>query len=764
MDASSITKLLQKQNTRYVNRSQTMDASTLIWKNQIQSSKYIKGVPTCDGIGNVPTNPGCKNEGICSFGGAGRTTAIQTGSSQQFLSVYSGADGNQIHSSDKILLQKAGKESCSVPGTSPAPENSYIVLPACYCSTNESSTINNQSNPYLPAFDTYYLMKNPPCNNKQDQNQTHFVKQCHTPFLEKNGVNDVFNPSLNVTTLDPVTKQFHTTNSNPVTPDGSILEPITPVPNPINWPALIIGDINSSSFSYSIADDGQRVFITGFFNGSINLYNGGVNTNEPPVIQLVTAITVYDAFVACYSNNGKILWATTIETRSGTVTQGFTITDDSTGIYVTGTYDGMNTERDIEFYNGISSGVLNPVSGTGVAYLSNTSNPLISQFVVKYNTSGVVQWVTKIENIFLLLQNPEFKGLAFSITTNGTNVYISSRFDTSTNIYNAGTVTNGSIGNGIESSDQYNTLLVQYDINGQFIWSTYLSSIDVTFGTSIVCDTNNVYMSLHSVNDTKYRNAYTDVVVGTVTIVTGCILISYDKDGNFKWVTKMYKYSLPDAQYISVPYSLSIDSTGLYIGIFVSDNTDINLIGKVDIYNGNTSDPTDIYSTITSKGLVLVKFNIDTAHVMWTQQVDGVGYFITGASISSNDGSNKGLYVISSNNIYDSSITLYETPGNSLDPSNPVTVPPSSILIKYDQSGNVLWYTLINTTLTDYSTFIVQSNDSSVYVSGIGVGNIDFYNTNGLNVPYRIGISMNPSSVNPFAFVTKYSTNGIVIL
>ena len=114
MDASKITQLLQKQNTRYINRCQTVDSSTLIWKNQIQSSKYIKGVQTCNGEQNwnVPTNPGCQNvinqvpTGICSFGGAGRTTAIQTGSSKQFLSVYAGASGSasRIYSSDSIFL------------------------------------------------------------------------------------------------------------------------------------------------------------------------------------------------------------------------------------------------------------------------------------------------------------------------------------------------------------------------------------------------------------------------------------------------------------------------------------------------------------------------------------------------------------------------------------------------------------------------------------------------------------------------------------
>ena len=144
MDASQITKLLQIQNTRYINRNKPVDSSTLIWKNQIQSSKYIKSVKTCEGAQNwnVPTNPCCadqepvnngvQNTGTYSFGGSGRTTSLQTGSSQQFLNVLSGAAGSaaEVYSSERILLQKAGKESCGVPGTNPAPANSYVVLPS----------------------------------------------------------------------------------------------------------------------------------------------------------------------------------------------------------------------------------------------------------------------------------------------------------------------------------------------------------------------------------------------------------------------------------------------------------------------------------------------------------------------------------------------------------------------------------------------------------------------------------------------------------
>ena len=90
MDASKITELLQKQNTKYINRAQTVDSSTLIWKQQIQSSQYIKGVKTCTGDQNwnVPTQSVCSSgAGICSYGGQGKQTTLMTGSSQQYPSV-----------------------------------------------------------------------------------------------------------------------------------------------------------------------------------------------------------------------------------------------------------------------------------------------------------------------------------------------------------------------------------------------------------------------------------------------------------------------------------------------------------------------------------------------------------------------------------------------------------------------------------------------------------------------------------------------------
>lgn len=211
MDASKITELLQKQNTRYINRSQTVDASTMIWMNQIRSSKYIKGVTTCTGLQNTnaPTQAACSlGNGINTYGGQGKQMTLSTGSPQNYPSVLSGAEGSasRIYSVDTILLQKAGQNFCA--GTI-APQDSYTVLPTCECiNTNgpdannpnrtgnasltgnpNDLTTNNQSNPYLPPFDTYYRFKNKMITQPvPDQNRKHFVKQCHSRFLDRNGV------------------------------------------------------------------------------------------------------------------------------------------------------------------------------------------------------------------------------------------------------------------------------------------------------------------------------------------------------------------------------------------------------------------------------------------------------------------------------------------------------------------------------------------------------------------------------------------------
>jgi hypothetical protein len=224
MDASKITELRQKQQTRYVTNSQAMDSSTLTWISQIKSSQYIKGVKTCEGLQN-PNNPvqnlSSNGQGSCYYGGGGKQTTLMMGSSQLVPNVLAGASGSasRVPTSDSITWQKAGKEICGTPTTDP-----YTVLPACYCtnsnvpppladgSIDPNYINNNVTNPYLPAFDTYYKFKNPLAQITTpipDQNQKHFVKQCHSRFPNANGVSN----------------QCYDCVNSPKTCDGCVLAP-----------------------------------------------------------------------------------------------------------------------------------------------------------------------------------------------------------------------------------------------------------------------------------------------------------------------------------------------------------------------------------------------------------------------------------------------------------------------------------------------------------------------------------------------------------
>lgn len=176
MEASQITKLLQKQNTRTLHRPQTVDSSTLTWKQQIQSSTYVKPPHQ--------TSSACCSDttGQRSYGGQGKQTTLITGSVQQYPNVFASATGSasEVYSSERLLLQQAGKHACAIQtemGSQPA----ALELPACYCENTNAPTdvqsqsqSNPQTNPYLPAFDTYYRFKRP-CDPVTDQNQKHFV-------------------------------------------------------------------------------------------------------------------------------------------------------------------------------------------------------------------------------------------------------------------------------------------------------------------------------------------------------------------------------------------------------------------------------------------------------------------------------------------------------------------------------------------------------------------------------------------------------------
>jgi hypothetical protein len=178
MDASKITELRQQQANRYINRAQVVDSSTLTWKKQIESSKYVatqapvNDEPGCVGCGpNALVSTSTQGVGPNAFYINGTNTIYVPPALLYPNPMYSakGSAGSYV-SCDQIAYQLAGKNSC---GVAPLSAGLVQTLPSCFCGDADiyyqpnnqggSNLIvppnvdpsNNWLNPYLPIPQPY---------------------------------------------------------------------------------------------------------------------------------------------------------------------------------------------------------------------------------------------------------------------------------------------------------------------------------------------------------------------------------------------------------------------------------------------------------------------------------------------------------------------------------------------------------------------------------------------------------------------------------
>ena len=743
MDASKITELRQKQNTVYLHRSNTVDSSTMTWRNQIQSSKYIKGVATCTGLQNtdVPTEAVCPNgDGTFSFGGGGKQMTLATGSSQQYPSVYRGAAGSAsaVYSSDKILLQKAGRAYCAELITD---QDAYTILPTSSVivntngptSDNPNPAVNNQdTNPYLPPFDTYHHLKNPPAP-VIDQNQKHYVQYC----------------------------------------DGCVIEPVV---TRYGWPLWMVGAAGSLIISNSVAYQGDFVFVTGTFKGTIRVYDG-IPTQPPveetPTITMTSASSNLDAFLITYDQSGKILWFTTMQTVSGTQTTGYSVVTDATGIYVSGYMDGT-----INIYDGLMRDnylTYGPIR----ASLAST---LPALFVVKYTTYGYVEWSTMVDGITSQTAplGPQIQPTRMSqLCTDGKNVYLCQSIDSITatvTVYGSDgvaalTLTNGGNGNSQQA------FLVQYNsTTGMTNWATRMTGSltgpgypGTTSAHGLVCDANHVYITGYYNHTANYYDAVTpgspifgsSQAVITNSINNGMYIAAYNKSGAFQWVNVG---NIASPTFIPNGIQLTVDGTGVYVVVpfpgVISFNTTPAGGSFVQLINTGGSSTYNI-------GIVKYTF---AGSVIWINKILNVdntsGNAATiGFSISS-DGS--GLYVTggfgqNTIGLYQSSTTGDPTPQvATLSTAGGTNM--NTFLVKYNLLGTLQWSTLIGRSGSYAYGYGVSANTNVIYVTGTANNAVDLYHSNGLSQPNKIATSLVPRAGTYFySYVAKYDHAGQVL-
>jgi hypothetical protein len=187
----------------------------------------------------------------------------------------------------------------------------------------------------------------------------------------------------------------------------------------MQWARAATGTGNS--FGLGITRDGSgNIIATGYFNGTVTI---GTTT--------LSNAGGDDIFVAKYSSSGTFLWA--ISAGGSSVDQGFALTADaSDNIYVTGYITG-----------GVNFGSL------------NTTAAFYDAFLVKYNSSGVEQWLQKGGGA-----STDY-GRGVAVDGSG-NVFLSG------DIYGTGNCTFGTVTvNGVGA---YDAFVAKYNNSGLIQW------------------------------------------------------------------------------------------------------------------------------------------------------------------------------------------------------------------------------------------------------------------------------------------------------
>ena len=197
------------------------------------------------------------------------------------------------------------------------------------------------------------------------------------------------------------------------------------------WATHIGGTGNDPGYDISV-DRAGNSYVTGYYGSNpVTIYNAGGST-----FGTLLNSGINNAYIVKYNTYGIAQWATRIA-GSGNVTGDGISVDGSGNSYVTGAYDSNM----VTIYN-----------ADGSTFETLTNSGFYDVFVVKYNTSGMAQWATRIGGT----TSDIGYGISFDISG---NVYVTGVYE-----YNPVTVYNadGSTFETLTNSGFYDTFIVKY--------------------------------------------------------------------------------------------------------------------------------------------------------------------------------------------------------------------------------------------------------------------------------------------------------------
>ncbi len=259
------------------------------------------------------------------------------------------------------------------------------------------------------------------------------------------------------------------------------------------WTYNVGGNDNDVSYGVALDNDNNPI-ITGTFSRNVD-FNNSVNTYYG------TSLGRSDIFVVKVSKRGTFQW---LYTAGGNMyDEGRAITSDSTGLYITGTFD-----QTVQFNNEDNNSIF-------------TTNGGLDIFITKLNFNGSYGW-TKT-----------FGGTGYeevnSIAINSNKLLVSGKF--------RGTVDFDTQNDGGELSnnnDDQNTFIVSFDNNGIFSWVKSLEGGDSTTNKIKFDSTGNIFLGGKFAGTVDFDPS-SGVNSSSATGFGNAFLLKLDNNGNYIW-------------------------------------------------------------------------------------------------------------------------------------------------------------------------------------------------------------------------------------
>lgn len=262
-------------------------------------------------------------------------------------------------------------------------------------------------------------------------------------------------------------------------------------------------------------DEAGNIYVSGAYEGSLKI---GTDT-------LTTSSIYGESFYAKYDNTGNLIWAKTTIGNNGNLITGIAF-DHYNAVYLTGFFGGNFS---------VGNGTLNTVSASYDIFLAKVST-----------TDGTLHWLKRAGS--------SYEDGAHGVCCDKDGCPSITGYFAGTAYFDNNTVT---------YSDYNDIFVARYDSAGSNLWVRTGNGNKLDVGFAIACDNNGNLFATGMFQNVCSFDGYS--LAAPDLLDRDIFLVSYDKNGNLRWLTKAGKEDTDCGLGVALYVNGNIALTGYYL-------------------------------------------------------------------------------------------------------------------------------------------------------------------------------------------------------